>query len=589
MRGELLAERFRIGGRLGAGGMGEVWAAQDERMRRDVAVKLVHAFGAHEEETRARFGREVQLAGRLSHQNIVTVHDWGEERIGSRAVFYLVMELVYGVPLGSRLKEGPPSWPLAVGWALQIAQALDAAHRRGVVHRDIKPSNVLLTPEGTAKVLDFGVAKFIGETMSVHELTVTGALLGSPPYMSPEQAEGLRDIDHRSDLYSLGCLLYHALTGRPPFVGDSPLALLRAHVEKAPVAPAEIAQGLPESLSGLVLALLAKDPGDRPDDAATVHEALSGVLMEETLGLGGSEVLLASELGKADSVAGRFVGRARDLLRRAEEDVVAAKARVDEWFREAQAITESAKAEAEGILSEARREASREGEQAARDIDAVRSEARREADRLRAAAAEETVAVIDKARADAERILREARLQALTVAERAKQAADEARVAAAHESVARINKLHAELGFVPREARRGTPAAGDSAAEGSGAVRPTPGEARLPITRTKKVLTYLGLIPDDEYDYDRDLRPEPDDVAGPAVEHATDTKAFSPFWMAVPVPRPLMPEDGGAQIVAELATGTWYLAVESRGSGLVVQTQDGRRGVLEDITGIQRG
>jgi serine/threonine protein kinase len=207
---EVLADRFRITDLLGSGGMGQVWAAQDERMRREVAVKIVHPqFGMGEAETQARFRREVQLAGRLVHQNIVTVHDWGEVRVDDRRkTLYLVMELVRGVSLHKRLREPTPTpWPLAVAWAAQIAQALDAAHRQGVVHRDLKPANVLLTPEGAVKVLDFGIAKFMGDTLGAHELTVTGTPLGSPMYMSPEQAEGAREIDHRSDLYSLGCLL----------------------------------------------------------------------------------------------------------------------------------------------------------------------------------------------------------------------------------------------------------------------------------------------------------------------------------------------------------------------------------------------
>src|SRR4051812_2137470 len=143
--------------------MGRVWAAQDERMRRDVAVKIVHPqYGMDEVETRARFRREVQLAGLLAHQNIVTVHDWGETTVDGRPTLFFVMELVKGQPLDRRLKESTPAWPLAVGWGAQIAEALRAAHRAGVVHRDIKPANALLTPDGTVKVLDFGVAKFMG-------------------------------------------------------------------------------------------------------------------------------------------------------------------------------------------------------------------------------------------------------------------------------------------------------------------------------------------------------------------------------------------------------------------------------------------
>ncbi|MGO4418051.1 serine/threonine-protein kinase, partial [Streptomyces sp. MCAF7] len=175
MQDTLLAGRFRIVSRVGSGAMGEVWSALDERMQREVAVKLVQALPSMGEvETQIRFRREVQLAGRLSHRNIVTVHDWGEVTIGGRETLYLVMELVSGVSLRRRLKESVPHWTLAAGWAGQIAQGLQAAHRANVVHRDIKPANVLLAPDGTVKVLDFGIAKFMGDTMRVNELTATG-------------------------------------------------------------------------------------------------------------------------------------------------------------------------------------------------------------------------------------------------------------------------------------------------------------------------------------------------------------------------------------------------------------------------------
>ncbi|MFG2463875.1 protein kinase [Streptomyces canus] len=315
MLNKVVAGRFRITGLLGSGGMGQVWAAEDVRMRRDVAVKVVHPqHGMGEAETQARFQREVQLAGRLCHQNIVTVHDWGEVDVdGGRETLYLVMELVRGVPLGKRLKDGVLPWALAVAWAAQIAQALDAAHRQGVVHRDIKPANVLLTDEGTVKVLDFGVAKFMGETVEARDLTVTGAPLGSPMYMSPEQAQGLREIDHRSDLYSLGCLLYHAVTGRPPFTSATPWAVLRMQIEDKPVPPAARRYGIPAPLDDLILRLLAKNPEDRPDSAAAVHETLATILVEHALMPRDGDALdiIEPELGHALAVSGRFLTAAR--------------------------------------------------------------------------------------------------------------------------------------------------------------------------------------------------------------------------------------------------------------------------------------
>lgn len=322
MLNEVLAGRFRITGLLGSGGMGRVWAAEDERMRRDVAVKVVYPqYGMGEAETQARFQREVQLAGRLAHRNIVTVHDWGEATVEGRPTLFLVMELVRGESLQARLKAWPPGpgWPLGVSWAAQIAEALHAAHRQGVVHRDIKPANALLTPEGTVKVLDFGVAKFMGETIGARELTVTGTPVGSPSYMSPEQAEGAKTIDHRSDLYSLGCLLYHAATGRPPFTGNSHWAVLRQQIQDIPVPPASRSLGLPAALNDLILALLAKRPEDRPADAAAVCETLSTLLADHAMTMPGGTILDVTELGHGHSVSGLILKRAWELRAEAEK------------------------------------------------------------------------------------------------------------------------------------------------------------------------------------------------------------------------------------------------------------------------------
>ncbi|WP_431774844.1 protein kinase domain-containing protein [Streptomyces cucumeris] len=387
MQGVLLADRFRIGERLGVGGMGEVWSAQDERMRRDVAVKLVHSLPLGEEgETQARFQREVRLAGRLSHPNIVTVHDWGEEPISGRRTLYFVMELVRGVSLRQRLKESTPPWPVAVGWARQIAQALHAAHSRDVIHRDIKPANVLLTPEGAVKVLDFGVAKFLGDTMSIHELTVTGALVGSPPYMSPEQAEGLREIDHRSDLYSLGCLLYHVLTGRPPFTGTSPLAVLRMQAEAEPVPPAELVEGLPRSLDELTLSLLAKRPEDRPEDAAAVHAALSTLLVDHVVTLPEQNPLDIVQLGYTDTLSARLLERAWQIWRSTETYSATLRAEADHETERAGAQSEELLASARGRVVEAETEALRLLDEAKRRADEIVGTAERESRQLREAA-----------------------------------------------------------------------------------------------------------------------------------------------------------------------------------------------------------
>ncbi|MFG2501514.1 protein kinase [Streptomyces sp. NPDC048441] len=464
MRGVLLAERFRISERLGSGAMGEVWSAKDARMRRDVAVKLVQALRVEEGDTQARFQREVHLAGRLSHQNIVTVHDHGEELVGGRRTLYVVMELVPGVSLRRKLQESErPPWPTAVGWARQIAQALHVAHSRGVIHRDIKPANVLLTPEGTIKVLDFGVAKFIGDTLTIHELTATGALMGSPPYMSPEQAEGDREVGHRSDLYSLGCLLYHAVTGEPPFTATSPLAVLRMQVDKTPVAPSDRTPGLPRSLSDLIMSLLAKRPEDRPADAATVYATLSTLLVDHVVTLPEENPLDVTQLGLIDPLAGRVLERAWQiwvsterhsasvreeadrsrgeseyLLHRAhaEAQKIIAGAEADRPHPEAGQPSADAVAQGERIRGEARREAVQQIEEAAKSAEELLAKAKADADELRQAAttdservreeaieratrlrtlAEET---LDRSREDAERVAGE-RKEAAAIRERA--------------------------------------------------------------------------------------------------------------------------------------------------------------------------
>ncbi|MET9787578.1 protein kinase [Streptomyces canus] len=458
MQGVLLDERFRIGHRLGAGAMGQVWAAQDERMRRDVAVKVVHPqYGMDEAETQARFQREVQLAGRLAHQNIVTVHDWGEVSVDSRSTLYLVMELVHGVPLHRRLKESTPPWPMAVGWAAQIAEALHAAHGQDVVHRDIKPANALLTPGGTVKVLDFGVAKFMGETIGAHELTVTGTPVGSPSYMSPEQAEGDRAIDHRSDLYSLGCLLYHAVTGQPPFTGSSQWSVLLKQMQGVPEPPSARVEGLPASLNDLILNLLAKRPDDRPADAAAVCEALSSLLADHVVTESDAGVLDLTQLGYTHSVAGRILNRARELFHwterhsaiqregaRAEADEILRRAHRDADQHRSSALSESdaTRHEAEKVLAEARQEAEATIEIAEELVADARADAGKVAEEILDKASEDARSVTRSATEAAERIRQEAeaeieQLRAYAVAE-----AEEIRTKAREEAARRLGEAN---------------------------------------------------------------------------------------------------------------------------------------------------
>ncbi|MFF9660430.1 protein kinase domain-containing protein, partial [Streptomyces griseoluteus] len=232
-------------------------------------------------------------------------------------------------------------------------------------------------PDGTVKVLDFGVAKFLGDTLGARQLTVTGVPLGSPPYMSPEQAEGVRDIDHRSDLYSLGCLLYHAVTGRPPFVSHVQLAVLRMQMEDAPVPPSQLVPGLPSALDDLILHLLAKRPDDRPADAVAVHDVLTGILVQQAVSRSDVTVLDMARVRAADAVAGQLVKKAWEVWQQVEavevqiEETEAWAARVrtdaeaeirrrlDEAAAAAEHTVAAARVEAERMVAAARSEASK--------------------------------------------------------------------------------------------------------------------------------------------------------------------------------------------------------------------------------------
>lgn len=273
--GRLFGDRYRLRTLLGAGGMGEVWRADDERLSRPVAVKLIRGTGEESGQALARFRREAKITARLSgHPNIVTVYDFSEDPL------YVVMEVIEGSSLDTLVGAGRrPPWAEAVGWTLQVCEALGAAHAAGITHRDLKPSNLMLTRSGTVKVLDFGIAGLHqgGEpapgTRGYTRLTMSGCFLGSPPYAAPEQIRGGR-ADPRTDLYSLGCLLFELLTGVPPF-GAGPLhSLLVRHLQEPPPSPRALRTDLPGELDRLVLDLLAKDPADRPPGAEAVRQRL---------------------------------------------------------------------------------------------------------------------------------------------------------------------------------------------------------------------------------------------------------------------------------------------------------------------------
>ncbi|MFE5851647.1 protein kinase [Streptomyces sp. NPDC056500] len=253
--------RYRMTHRLGRGGMAEVFAAEDVRLGRTVAVKLLRTDLAEDPIAKARFTREAQSVAGLNHHAIVAVYDSGEDQVGGQPVPYIVMELVEGRTIRDLLinaEAPPPEQALII--VSGVLEALAYSHQHGIVHRDIKPANVIITNSGAVKVMDFGIARALHGASTT--MTQTGMVMGTPQYLSPEQALG-KAVDHRSDLYATGCLLYELLALRPPFTGETPLSVVYQHVQDIPLPPSEASDVVPPELDGLVMRSLAKDPDDR--------------------------------------------------------------------------------------------------------------------------------------------------------------------------------------------------------------------------------------------------------------------------------------------------------------------------------------
>ncbi|MCT2589058.1 protein kinase [Streptomyces sp. N2-109] len=271
--------RFQLQSLLGAGGMASVYLAYDSVLDRQVAVKTLHTELGREASFRERFRREAQSVAKLTHTNIVSVYDSGEDEIDGSMVPYIVMEYVEGKPLRTVLDEDVAQFgAMPADKALKITSdvlaALEVSHEMGLVHRDIKPGNVMVTKRGVVKVMDFGIARAMQS--GVTSMTQTGMVVGTPQYLSPEQALG-RGVDARSDLYSVGIMLFELMTGRLPFDADSPLAIAYAHVQEEPVAPSTINQVVPPAVDALVARTLKKNPNERFPSAEAMRDECSRI------------------------------------------------------------------------------------------------------------------------------------------------------------------------------------------------------------------------------------------------------------------------------------------------------------------------
>ncbi|MFJ6617624.1 Stk1 family PASTA domain-containing Ser/Thr kinase [Kitasatospora sp. NPDC091335] len=271
-----LGGRYELGGVLGRGGMAEVYLAHDTRLGRSVAVKTLRADMARDPSFQARFRREAQSAASLNHPAIVAVYDTGEDYIDGISIPYIVMEYVEGSTLRELLHSGRRLLPeRALEMTIGILQALEYSHRAGIVHRDIKPANVMLTRQGNVKVMDFGIARAMGDAGMT--MTQTSAVIGTAQYLSPEQAKG-EQVDARSDLYSTGCLLYELLTVRPPFVGDSPVAVAYQHVREEPQPPSVFDPEVRPEIDAIVLKALAKERDYRYQSADEMRDDIERFL-----------------------------------------------------------------------------------------------------------------------------------------------------------------------------------------------------------------------------------------------------------------------------------------------------------------------
>jgi hypothetical protein len=307
----VLAGRYRLLEKLGAGGMGTVFRAGDINLDREVAVKVLPPHSLGDPGAVARFEREARALAKVSHPNIVQAHDAGEDR----GRHFLVMEYVEGVNLAQLLRDNGRVAPaLAADYARQVALGLQHAHEKGLVHRDLKPGNLLITPGRLVKILDLGLARFLQDQVGEPGLTLEGAGLGTPDYMAPEQFRDARRADVRSDIYALGCTLYHLLTGRVPFPGSSLSEKCRAHEQEEPPGFAEVCPDVPAGLGLVVQKMMAKRPADRFRTAGEAAEALLPYVASSSAALPNLRTTINWRRGQLTMTAGAAPRRARRAL-----------------------------------------------------------------------------------------------------------------------------------------------------------------------------------------------------------------------------------------------------------------------------------
>ncbi|MER6614627.1 protein kinase domain-containing protein [Streptomyces xantholiticus] len=304
--GSVAGGRYQLRDLLGEGGMASVYLAYDSALDRQVAIKTLHTELGREQSFRERFRREAQAVAKLSHTNIVSVFDTGEDELDGALMPYIVMEYVEGRPLGSVLaadiqQYGAMPADKALKVTADVLAALETSHEMGLVHRDIKPGNVMMTKRGVVKVMDFGIARAMQS--GVTSMTQTGMVVGTPQYLSPEQALG-RGVDARSDLYSVGIMLFQLLTGRLPFDADSPLAIAYAHVQEEPVAPSAINRSITPAMDALVARALKKNPNERFPSAAAMRDECARVA---SAGQTGAPVIISGAPANSGSGVGSAV------------------------------------------------------------------------------------------------------------------------------------------------------------------------------------------------------------------------------------------------------------------------------------------